>query len=270
MTDKDLYYDKYLKYKNKYLDLKVQIGGTIWDIETLNLPRRKIYKAIDRTTSIERKIFIKYHYTTKDTLKIIIKDNDINIDLDFPLISTLEEYFKKNEHFTNSIHEFKNRDDLIEQFILAIQYIIERIKETKIKKFIINSIETFMLLPIDATWSITSSDIPTNIFYEAINVFIKENIIRIEYKKTNDTHTLKIIIKYYDNINIELYLIYSQPIIKKITRTSLIGIDLFKKNFELQEQFLLAIEYIINQITATEVKKFIFESIMSVFAIEQL
>ena len=33
MTGKDLYYDKYLKYKNKYLNLKDQIGGVITDIE---------------------------------------------------------------------------------------------------------------------------------------------------------------------------------------------------------------------------------------------
>ena len=263
MTDKDLYYDKYLKYKNKYLDLKVQIGGTIiWTIKTINFPHRKIYKAINRTTSIEREIFIKYHYTTKDTLKIIIKDNDINIDLDFPLISTLEEYFKKNEHFTNSIYEFKNRDELKTQFILAIQYIIKEIKETEKKEFIINSIETFMLL--DDTWSNRKYYTPTNIFYETTNVFIKENIIRIEYKKTNDTHILKIIIKYYDNINIELYLTYSQPSIEEITRTSLIGIDLFNKNVELQKQFILAIEYITNRITATEVQSFIFESIRTV------
>jgi hypothetical protein len=169
MTDKDLYYDKYLKYKNKYLDLKVQIGGAIWYIEKLNLPRRKIYKAIDRT-SIERSILIRYHYTDTHTLKITIKyDDNININLYFPSIITPEEYFK-NKRLTKSIYEFKNRDDLIDQFILAIQYIIENITETKIKKFIINSIETFMLLPIpiDAKWSITSSAIPTNIFYEAI------------------------------------------------------------------------------------------------------
>jgi hypothetical protein len=33
MVGKDLYYDKYLKYKNKYLNLKNQIGGDITDIE---------------------------------------------------------------------------------------------------------------------------------------------------------------------------------------------------------------------------------------------
>ena len=56
---------------------------------------------------------------------------------------------------------------------------------------------------LDDTWSNRKYYTPTNIFYETTNVFIKENIIRIEYKKTNDTHILKIIIKYYDNINIE-------------------------------------------------------------------
>jgi len=33
MAGKDLYYDKYLKYKNKYLNLKNQIGGVITDSE---------------------------------------------------------------------------------------------------------------------------------------------------------------------------------------------------------------------------------------------
>ena len=33
MADKDLYYDKYLKYKNKYLNLKNQTGGVITRIE---------------------------------------------------------------------------------------------------------------------------------------------------------------------------------------------------------------------------------------------
>jgi hypothetical protein len=33
MVGKDLYYDKYLKYKNKYLNLKDQMGGVITDIE---------------------------------------------------------------------------------------------------------------------------------------------------------------------------------------------------------------------------------------------
>jgi hypothetical protein len=33
MAGKDLYYDKYLKYKNKYLNLKDQMGGVITDIE---------------------------------------------------------------------------------------------------------------------------------------------------------------------------------------------------------------------------------------------
>jgi hypothetical protein len=33
MAGKDLYYDKYLKYKNKYLNLKNQIGGDITDSE---------------------------------------------------------------------------------------------------------------------------------------------------------------------------------------------------------------------------------------------
>ena len=33
MASKDLYYDKYLKYKNKYLNLKDQMGGVITDIE---------------------------------------------------------------------------------------------------------------------------------------------------------------------------------------------------------------------------------------------
>ena len=31
MSDKDLYYEKYLKYKNKYLNLQSQVGGTIID-----------------------------------------------------------------------------------------------------------------------------------------------------------------------------------------------------------------------------------------------
>ena len=47
MSDKDLYYEKYLKYKNKYLNLQSQVGGTTIDakyfddlIEYLNYTQR--------------------------------------------------------------------------------------------------------------------------------------------------------------------------------------------------------------------------------------
>ena len=39
MFNKDLYYKKYLKYKNKYIDLKSQLGGEGDDVLPL-IPRR--------------------------------------------------------------------------------------------------------------------------------------------------------------------------------------------------------------------------------------
>jgi hypothetical protein len=264
MTDKDLYYDKYLKYKNKYLDLKVQIGGGGWNIISSYKPTHIIYRAIDNTTSINRMIFIEYKYEADiHTLTIIIKyDDNINIKLYFyyPKYNRID-----NEDVVDGIFKIKQYKNLIKEFIFALKYIIENIKETNIKKFIINNIILYMQLPHNLVWFIMQSNTSTNIFYKAINIFFEENIIHIKYNKTDtDIHTIEIIIKYYDDINIELYLKYSSPTLKEITPTSLIGIDFLNENVELQEQFKIAIKYIEYQITITDVKNFMYQSINSV------
>jgi len=267
MTDKDLYYDKYLKYKNKYLDLKVQIGGGGWNIISSYKPTHIIYRAIDNTTSIKRMISIEYkYYDDIHTLTIIIKyDDTINIKLYF----SYPKYNRiVNEDVVDGIFKIKQYRNLIKEFILALKYIIQNIKEKNIKKFIINDINLYMQLmqlPQKVVWFIMQSNTSTNIFYKAIHIFFEENIIHIKYNKTDtDIHTIEIIIKYYDDINIELYLKYSSPTLKEITPTSLIGIDFLNENVELQEQFKIAIKYIEYQITITDVKNFMYQSINSV------
>ena len=75
MSDKDLYYEKYLKYKNKYLNLQSQVGGTTIDakyfddlIEYLNYTKR-IFHYLDKFYMLTEAELI-----TNMPIKFILKD----------------------------------------------------------------------------------------------------------------------------------------------------------------------------------------------------
>jgi len=139
MTDKDLYYDKYLKYKNKYLDLKVQIGGG-WNIISSYKPTHIKYKTTD-LSNIKNNISIEYTKTETDTythtIKIIIKyyDNiNINIELHLKYSSpTINEITRQSLEGKDSFIKNTNAE-LHKQFILALEYILTNIKAKEAKE----------------------------------------------------------------------------------------------------------------------------------------
>ena len=92
MSDKDLYYEKYLKYKNKYLNLQSQVGGTIDAkyfedlINYLNYTHR-IFHYLDKFYMLP-----EAQLTTIMTIKLVLKD------LIYSLKQTLITY---KEHLKN-------------------------------------------------------------------------------------------------------------------------------------------------------------------------
>ena len=129
MAGKYLYYDKYLKYKNKYLDLKGQIGGDDWTIDTI-VP--------DTYTATKNEYTISVTYTTNgynDTiLNIKINSDDKQFDIEF-IIDYSDKYGTNIRIMKNKgIQIVKSNDDLKKQLQSAITTILTTILTTKNKQ----------------------------------------------------------------------------------------------------------------------------------------
>jgi hypothetical protein len=123
MGDKYLYYDKYLKYKNKYLNLKDQIGGAEWTISKSD----KFYNAQskDGTISVQYSMPGGVEHQLHIMIQSTNKQININLVISYmPHVDIKSQIISKSligkELFTENI-EFKR------EFTLAIDYITTKI-----------------------------------------------------------------------------------------------------------------------------------------------
>jgi hypothetical protein len=144
MAGKDLYYDKYLKYKNKYLNLnlKNQIGGN-WVVNSDN----NTYTASITDKDIQYKISLEYKINNykEHSLSISINSNN-GINIIFILNYYPDNTGEIKNRSLEGIELFKKNIQLKERFKLAINHIKQKIKLFNVKKFIIDNINERNLL----------------------------------------------------------------------------------------------------------------------------